>query len=84
MVATALSIVAARMAGLESTGGIRIETRDLGSRASISITANQLPDEALQEIAEELRLHTGQNPSVAVQATSGMIRLLFAIVKKRR
>jgi hypothetical protein len=82
LVATCLSIVAARMVSLGLSGGIRIEAQDLGSQAEISIKANELPDEVSQGIAAELSLHTAETPSVAVHAADGAIRLLFAVVQK--
>jgi hypothetical protein len=82
LVATCLSNVAARMAGLDLSSGIRMEAHDLGSRAGIAIKAGKLPADALQGIAAELSLHTGERPSVAVQATGEEIRLLFAVVQE--
>jgi hypothetical protein len=82
LVSTCLSIVAARMASLDLSSGIRMEAQDLGSRAGIAITAGKLPAEAVQEIAAELSLHTGETPSAGVQATDDAIRLLFSVVQE--
>jgi hypothetical protein len=82
LVATCLSNVAAQMASLDLSSGIRMEAQDLGSQAGIAIRADALPAEALQGIAAELGLHTGETPSVAVQATDEAIRLLFAVVQE--
>jgi len=82
LVATCLSNVAARMASLNLSSGIRMEAQDLGSRAGITVEARTLPAEVLQEIAGELNLHTGETPSVSVQATDKAIRLLFAVVQE--
>lgn len=81
LVTTCLSIVAAWMAGLDLSGGIRMEIQALGPQAGIIIKADQLSDEALREIAAEMSLHTGETPSVAVQASEGAIRLLFAVIQ---
>jgi hypothetical protein len=83
LVATCLSIVAARMASLDLSSGIRMEAQDLGSQAGIAFKANELPAEAFQGIAAELSLHTGEAPSISVQATDEAIRLLFAVVQER-
>jgi len=82
LVATCLSNVAARMASLNLSSGIRMDAQDLGSRAGITVEARTLPAEVLQEIAGELNLHTGETPSVSVQATDEAIRLLFAVVQE--
>jgi hypothetical protein len=82
LVATCLSIAAARMASLDLSGGIRMEVQDLGSQAEIAIQADGLPKEVLEGIAAELNLHTGETPSAVVQATAGAIRLVFAVAQK--
>jgi hypothetical protein len=56
--------------------------QDLGSQAAIAIEADGLPNEALQGIVAELKLHTGQTPSVGVRATDRGIQLVFAVVQK--
>jgi hypothetical protein len=83
LVATCLSNVAARMVGLGLSSGIRMEAQDLGSQAGIDIEADELPAEVFQGVAAELKLHTGETPSAAVQATDEAIRLLFAVVQKQ-
>jgi hypothetical protein len=83
LVATCLSIIAAQMANLKLSGGIWMEVQDLGSQAGITFKARELPDEVLDELAAELSLHTGQTPSIEVQATDGALRLVFAVVQKR-
>ncbi len=70
------------MANLDLSGGIWMEAQNLGSKAGIVIKADELPDEALEGIAAELSLHTGQTPSVEVEATDGAIRLLLAVVQQ--
>ena len=82
LVATCLSMVAARMAELELSSGIRMKTEDLGSQAWIAIEAAELPEKEIQEVADKLSLHTGETPSVAVQVVDGTIRLLFAAVQE--
>jgi hypothetical protein len=59
-----------------------MEAQDLGSQAGIAIEAHELPGEVLEEIAAELSLHTGETPSISVQATDEDIRLLFAVVQE--
>ncbi len=83
LVATCLSLVAARMASHNLSGGIHMEVLDLGSRAGIIMQADELPNEVLQEIAAELHYHTGQDPTVAVQAQPGMMQLLFSVIHVR-
>jgi hypothetical protein len=75
-------MVAARLASLDLSGGIRMEAQDLGSQAGIAIEADRLPTDALQGIAAELSRHTGKTPSAAAQATDQAIRLLFAVVQE--
>jgi hypothetical protein len=58
-----------------------MEAQNLGSQAEITIAANELPAEVFQDIATELSLHTGDTPSVTVQAADGRIQLLFAVVR---
>ena len=53
-----------------------------GSQAGLAIEADGLPAEALEGIAAELSLHTGETPSVAVHATDESIQLLFAVVQE--
>jgi len=82
LVATCLSMVAARMTNLELLSEIRMEAHDLGSQAGLEIKAGELPDAVLEEITKELTRHIGESPSVVVQATAGSIRLLFAVVQE--
>jgi hypothetical protein len=81
LVSTCLSTIAARMTSLDSRGSISMEAEDLGARAGIRIGTNAISNEAFQDIVLELSLLTRDNPSVAIQATSDAIRLLFAIGK---
>lgn len=82
LVANCLSMVAARMANLGLSGGIRMEVQHLGSQAEIAIKADKLPAEALQAIAAKLSLHTAEIPSAAVEATDEAIQFLFAVVQE--
>jgi hypothetical protein len=82
LVATCLSIVSARMASLDLSGGLRMEVQDLGPQAGIAFKAGKLPNETFQEISAEMSLHTGEDPSVTVQATEDAVRLLFAVVQQ--
>jgi hypothetical protein len=70
------------MAGLDLSSGIRMEAQDLGSQAGIAFEVDGLAAEAFRDIAAELSLHTGETPSVAVQATDEAIQLLFAVVQE--
>lgn len=79
LVSTALSTVAAQMLRLRVSGGIRMAVEDVGSRAAITIAADELPNELLQAIAAELSLHMHDDPSVGVQVADGAIRLLFVV-----
>ena len=81
LVATCLSSVAAWMASLDLSGGIRMEAQDLGTQVCIAIEADRLPSGAMQAIAAELSLHTGETPSVGVGATDETVQLLFAVVQ---
>jgi hypothetical protein len=81
LVSTCLSMVAVRMVNRDLSGGIRMEAQDLGSQAEITIAADELPAEVFQDVVAELSLHTGDAPSVTVQAADGRIRLLFAVVR---
>jgi hypothetical protein len=84
LVATCLSSVAARMASLDVSSGIRMEVQDFGGQARIAIQADKLPAEALQAVAAELSLHTGETLSVAVQASDEAVELSFAVVQETR
>jgi hypothetical protein len=81
LVSTGLSIVAARVINRDLFGDYEWKPKNLGSQAEIAIAANELPAEVFQNIAPELSLHTGETPSVTVQAADGRIRLLFAVVR---
>jgi hypothetical protein len=59
-----------------------MEARHLGPQVEIVIKADQLPDDTLEGIATELNLHTGQTPNFTLEATNGIIRFLFAVVRK--
>ncbi|NIO07144.1 MAG: hypothetical protein GTO40_03785 [Deltaproteobacteria bacterium] len=41
----------------------------------------ELPDQTFRQIALELKRHTAEDPTVAVQAADGGIQLLFAVVR---
>jgi len=60
------------------------EVQDFGGQARIAIQADKLPAEALQAVAAELSLHTGETPSVAVQASDEAVELSFAVVQETR
>jgi hypothetical protein len=81
LVSTCLSTMAARMTSLDLQGRITIEAEDLGAQVGIRIGTNGFPKEAIQDTVLELSPLTKDNPSVAVQATSDAIRLLFAVAK---
>jgi hypothetical protein len=81
LVSTCLSTIAARLTSLDSQGGITMEAEDLGAQVAIRIGTNEIPDEIYQDTVLELSPLTTNNPSVAIQATSGAIRLLFAVGK---
>ena len=83
LISTCLSTIAGRMTDLDLRGGISMETEDLGVQVGLLIGTNELSQNAFQDIASELDLLTRDNPSIAVQATSDAIRLLFVVGKAK-
>ena len=77
VVANALSIVAARMVMFSLSGGLRMDTEDLGAEAAILIRADGLRQELFEEIAFDLTRHTREDPLVDVEAIEGGLRLTF-------
>jgi len=81
LVSTCLSTLAARMASLDLQGRLTMDAEDLGAQVGVLIGTNAIPNDAIQDIVLELSPLTKDNPSVAVQATSDAIRLMFAVAK---
>ncbi len=79
LISTCLSTIAGRMIDLNTRGGISMEAEDFGVQVGLRIGTNKLPLEVFQDIKSELDLLTRDNPSLAVQATSDAIRLLFLV-----
>ena len=83
LISTCLSTIAGRMIDLKLRGGISMEAEELGVQVGLRIGTNELTLKVFQEIASELDLLTRDNPSIAVQATSDAIRLLFLVGKAK-
>ena len=81
LVSTCLSTIAAQMSSLELQGRITMEAEDLGAQVAIRVGTSEIPDETYQEIVLELDPLTRSSPSIAIQATSDAVRLLFAVGK---
>jgi hypothetical protein len=58
-----------------------MEAEDLGAQVAIRVGTSEIPDETYQEIVLELDPLTRSSPSIAIQATSDAVRLLFAVGK---
>ena len=80
LVATCLSLVAARLSNLELESGIQINVLDHGSKAGIHVRTKELPEQIFSEIALDLQSYTMEDPTVTVEAGDGGIQLLFSVV----
>jgi hypothetical protein len=81
LIATCLSMVAGLMSSKSLSGGILMDVRVLGSQAEITISCKDAVDIAYETIAAELKRHSGDEPTVAVQATDGAVSLRLAVAK---
>jgi hypothetical protein len=81
LVSTCLSTIAARMTSLDLQGRLTMEAEDLGAQVALRIGTNDIPNETYQDIVLELSPLTRSNPSIAIQATTDAVRLLFAVGK---
>jgi hypothetical protein len=81
LVSTCLSTIAARMTSLDLQGRLTMEAEDLGGQVALRIGTNDIPSETYQGIVLELSPLTRNDPSVAIQATSDAVQLLFAAGK---
>jgi len=80
LVATCLSLVAARLSNLELKSGIQINVLDRSTQAGIHIWTKELPEQTFSEIALDLKCYTMEDPTVTVEAADGGIKLLFSVV----
>jgi len=81
LVASCLFLFAAQMAKQNLVGGLRMDTKVLGTRAAIAVSAQGFPGSIYQEIAAELSAHIGSEPTVAIQAADNATQLFFAVVQ---
>lgn len=79
LIATCLSSVASHLASQDLAGGIRMSAEAVGTKAALIIESNELPGDKYQAIADELILHTGNDPSVVIEATNSSIQVIFAV-----
>jgi hypothetical protein len=69
------------MTSLDLQGRLTMEAEDLGAQVALRIGTNDIPNETYQDIVLELSPLTRSNPSIAIQATTDAVRLLFAVGK---
>jgi len=81
LIATCLSMIAAQMAAQKLSGGLRMEARDLGSRAEVTIAGNDAANSDARDIAGILAQHAGGEPTVKIQAADGAVTLQFSTVQ---
>ncbi|MDX1654808.1 MAG: GAF domain-containing protein [Candidatus Competibacteraceae bacterium] len=82
LLATCLSLVAARMSEHHLIDGIYLDTWDGGAVAEIIVKAKGLTEEMLREVVAEVEKNTGKDPTVKVHASAGALRLSLAVAKE--
>jgi hypothetical protein len=79
--AASLASVAAHLDSRGSSGGIKIGLSDGGATAEVALTAEELPAQEFEQIATELRHQLGEESSVSLQGSNGVLRLAFQVVR---
>jgi len=80
LLATALTMLALRLAAAGARDGIRIRLRDLGATAEVALAADGLGEAAIAEVQAALGEHIGRDPSVVVGGSHGAVCLVFSVV----
>ena len=73
--------LAARLASLGMSGGIRLRLLDHGATAELGMFAKGLSDTMAEEVASELSDQIGNDPSVLIEGSGGAVRLQFSVVE---
>lgn len=83
LVATTLSMLSGELLKNNLSEKLRMDSLEMGSSVALTIKSDKLSLAQLHDVVLTQKSHTGEDPSVAVNASGNTINLLFSIVQVR-
>ncbi len=83
IISSCLTLLATQMSKLGFQGGLKINTQNVGSGITVSISTDQLPLVVFEDVSHLLGKYVGQDPTVGIKAKDQSIQIIFSLVSKK-